>query len=113
MTVYARRILLNQVNHVQKPPIEIELWEPNPEKPGYLRFVRMKTYQEVFDELHARLKSENLVPDEYFNICSRYNERPEKMPVPSEYWRVISFAVKGSSEGNYIHKDQKYDPEIA
>lgn len=94
----------------------MDIWEPNPEKPGYLRFVRMKTVQEVFDELKARLEAENLVPDEYFHadIEHRYNNNtPEEMPIPSEFWRVACFAVKGGSEGYYFHigvilKDGKY-----
>lgn len=79
--------------------INIEVWEPNPDKPGYLRFIRMKTLQEVFNELKKWLKVENLLPEEYFDLRSHQCE----MPIPREYWRMVSFAVKGSSEGHYIH----------
>ncbi|MGB9825437.1 MAG: hypothetical protein ACPLRU_02080 [Desulfofundulus sp.] len=88
----------------------MEIWEPDPEKPGYLRFVRMKTLQEVFSELKTRLEADNLLPDEYFSISPdyRYLERYrgkkyDKIPLPENYWRVISFAAKGTSEGHYIH----------
>lgn len=104
MTTYARRAILD--GQPKQEPIEIDVWEPNPEKPGYLRFVRKKTVQEVYDELKARLEAEKLVPDEYFNISSEYrysDEKPKETPMPTDYWRIISFAVKGGSEGYYIH----------
>lgn len=104
MTTYARCIILD--GQPKKVPIEIEVWEPNPEKPGYLRFVRMKTVQEVFDELKVRLEAEGLVPDEYFSIGVDYSLSGKKYgetPIPSDYWRIICFAVRGSSEGYYMH----------
>jgi len=106
MTVYARFAILGIEDQDQKP-IEIEVWEPNPDKPGYLRFIRMKTVQEVFDELKARLEAEDLVPDEYFQIiCTEFrlhDKKPKDIPFPSDYWYIICFATKGTSEGNMIH----------
>jgi len=86
-------------------PIDIEVWEPNPKKPGYLRFVRMKTVQEVFDELKARLEADGLLPDEYFMVSSkyRYSDEYREIPVPKDWWRVVCFAVKGTNEGHFIH----------
>jgi len=103
MAVYARFALLggSEPEPVQEP-IDIEVWEPNPEKPGYLRFVRMKTVQEVFDELEARLKTDKLLPDEYFTISPEYDRCPE-METPKDWWRIACFAVKGVNEGHYVH----------
>lgn len=108
MTVYARYAILD--GKPAQEPIDIEVWEPNPEKPGYLRFVRMKTIQEVFDELKARLEADGLLPDEYFMVSSEYRlsdryrgKKLDEIPVPEKYWRVVCFAVKGTSEGHYIH----------
>lgn len=108
MTVYARYAILDG-KPVQEP-IEIEVWEPNPDKPGYLRFVRMKTLQEVFDELEARLEADGLLPDEYFSISPDYElmkgnqgKGYDEIEIPERYWRVVCFAVKGTSEGYYVH----------
>jgi len=91
-------------------PIEIEVFEPDPEKPGYLRFVRIKTLQEIFDELYSRLESLDLLPDEYFSISPDYRylqkyrgKKHDEIPLPENCWRIISFAVRGASEGHYIH----------
>jgi len=81
--------------------IELEIWEPNPDRPGYLRFVRMKTVQEVFDELESRLEADGLLPDEYFVISPEYDRCPE-MEIPDDWWRIACFANRGASEGYYI-----------
>jgi hypothetical protein len=107
--VHARYAILGGPEPKQQP-IEVEVWEPNPDKPGYLRFVRMKSVQEVYDELKARLKADDLLPDDYFQISSdfRYSDeywgkKLNEIPMPQHYWRIIAFAVKGASEGHYIH----------
>lgn len=89
-------------------PIEASIWEPNPDKPGRLRFVRLKTKQELFEELGARLKAEDLVPDEYFSICTSARN-PENQPLPTDSPRFMCFAVRGGSEGHYIHVGFVYD----
>jgi hypothetical protein len=116
--IHARYAILG--GEPAQEPIETEVWEPNPDKPGYLRFVRMKTISEVYDELKARLKADDLLPDEYFQISSgfRYGDEyggktPNKIPLPKNYWQIICFAVRGTSEGYYIHvglilKDGQY-----
>lgn len=93
-----------------KDQIEVDVWEPNSEKPGYLRFVRMRTLGEVFSDLKARLEAEGLLPDEYFSVSLsyRYMEKyrgmkENEIPIPQDYWRIICFAVTGTSEGHYIH----------
>jgi hypothetical protein len=108
-TVYARYAILDG-HEPEQQPIEVEVWEPNPDKPGYLRFVRMKTVQEVYDELKARLEADDLLPDDYFQISSdfRYSDeyrgkKLDEIPLPRHYWRIVSFAVRGSSEGYYVH----------
>ena len=55
--------------------IELEIWEPNPEKPAYLRFVGCRKAKEVFNELYAELKRLDLVPDEYFSMFFKTNRQ--------------------------------------
>lgn len=98
MTVYARFAILGG-KPVQEP-IDVEVWEPHPEKPGYFRFVRMKTAKEVFIELKARLEADGLIPDEYFSVRVGLDG---EIPIPKDWWRVVCYALKGSSEGHYIH----------
>lgn len=107
MQVHARYADLN-APEPKIQPIDVDVWEKNPDKPGYLRFVRMRTVGEIFDELKARLKQDDLLPDEYFNIsqpewteCNYKNERD--IEIPDGFWRIIAFATPGTSEGHYIH----------
>lgn len=95
MGVHSRWVVVDGGQSKQNP-IDAGIWEPAPDKPGYLRF-KAKTRLELFNELEARLKAENLVPDEYFCICS------EEAPLPAYNPRFICFVVRGNSEGYYIH----------
>lgn len=104
MTVCTKVKFIDQKK--SKEAIEIDVWEPYPENPGLLRFVRMKTVQEVYNELKARLEAENLIPDHYFNTYVEFlflNKKPEEISIPYDYWGVVCFAVKGGSEGYCIH----------
>lgn len=91
------------------PPItciETEIWEPIPSKPGYLREVRKKTYEEVYKETCQFLKERDIWDKlDYFYLCHDYpNENYEKKPFPEWRW-IACYAVVGSSEGHYIHVD--------
>ena len=88
--------------------IDIELWKPHPDKPGFVVVDRVKTVQEVFDELVAKLEEEKLI-DEYFTISStikygRDDELNRDKPFPDYRW-IASYAVTGGNEGHYIHID--------
>ena len=43
--------------------IETQIWEDVPEKKGYVSYVGQRNLHEVFAELEAFLKKENMVPD--------------------------------------------------
>ena len=81
--------------------IELELWEPNPDKHAYLRFVGCRKAKEVFNELYAELQRLDLVPDEYFTMFFRIEENTL---VPKDA-RVVAYANWGGSEGIYIDVD--------
>ena len=81
------------------PPIEIVIWEPVPDKPGYVRKAGMRTIGEIFKELSQRLKENNLWPDEYFQVTTDWDY---DIPFPEFHW-ISCFAVTGGSEGHYIH----------
>lgn len=81
--------------------IELEIWEPNPEKRGLLRFVGCRKAKDVFDELYAELKRLDLVPDEYFLMFFKI-EKDTLVPKDS---RVVAHANWGGSEGIYLDVD--------
>lgn len=80
--------------------IELEIWEPHPEKKGMVRFVKCRKMKEVFDELYASLKENNLLPDEYFLLSMR----AEGAEVPRDA-SVRVYTQWGSNEGIYIDVD--------
>jgi len=86
--------------------IETEIWEPNPEKPGYMREVRKKTYGEVYKEVCQFLKERGIWDNlDYFHLsCNCSDKNYEQRPFPVWRW-IACYAVVGSSEGHYIHVD--------
>jgi len=81
---------------------------------GYVHTMRTKTIQEVYDELVARLKFEDNLPDEYFSlsVAIRYNDIGDRCGTglhkddewPEYHW-IACYPVTGNSEGHYIHVD--------
>lgn len=56
---------------------------------------------DLIDELNAYLKSIGLEPEEYeFNVSPG---RDGTTSMPEKYRWLVAFAVKGNSEGYYIH----------
>lgn len=81
--------------------IDLEIWEPHPEKKGMVRFSGCRKIKDVFDELYNSLKENNLLPDEYFLLSYKLNDGAA---VP----RDATVEVKtrwGSNEGIYIDVD--------
>ena len=86
-------------------PVEIQVFEPVPDKPGYQQWSHNRTLAEVLGELNARLLARDLEPDEYgFDIMPRAEgfERSRDLSWPDYRW-IACFAVTGSNEGHYIH----------
>jgi hypothetical protein len=90
-------------------PIDIEVWVPNPDKPGYLQLGRTKTIYEVEAELKARLKADGYWEYlDYFDICAALNEKETKAQTwPKHRW-IACYVVTGGSEGYYVHVDIVY-----
>lgn len=102
-------------------PIATDEWEPDPEKPGYLRFVRMRTRGEVLSDLNSRLAHLAHLSEESpqsfdlwrFRWIAPSGEGPSwtpgrserieyEEPMPRARW-LACFAVAGSNEGHYVH----------
>jgi hypothetical protein len=94
-------------------PIEIQLWEPVPNTPGYTRVCGARTLWAVLDDIEARLRAMPCPGKDYdlwnsmdyFHIAvdKKYAEPDVEWP---KDWRWIAcYAVTGSSEGEYIHVD--------
>lgn len=80
--------------------IEVDKWEPHPEKKGMVKHVGMRTYIEVFKELEAHLEKMGLLPDEYFSPSYTLNHKDnEALP---EFDEAICNVNYGGSEGIYL-----------
>ncbi len=82
-----------------KEIIETEIWENHPEKQGVLRYVGQRKTAEIFAELEAYLKENNIYPDEYFLMASRFEEERPLFPKMRD---MYCFAQWGGSEGIYL-----------
>lgn len=78
--------------------IKTEIWEPNPEKEGYVRYVGQRKAEDVFNELTEYLKREEIYPDEYF-LLDRHFENGAVIPRVQD---IICYAQWGGSEGVYL-----------
>ena len=92
-------------------PIEIELWEPVPDKPGFVRQVGCRTIREIFRDLVSYLEAADVQFEDldYFqpSAIARY-ENGIDSPFP-DYHGIACYPVRGSSEGYYIHVDVIYN----
>lgn len=82
-------------------PIEISIYEPHPDMPGYVLQAGRKTVRQVYDELVQRLKNDDMLPEYRFSICVSAKDIAEE-PFPEHRW-IACFAVRGDSEGHCIH----------
>ena len=89
--------------------IELEIWEPNPEDPRYLRYVGQPITEEVFHALEQRLIEQGWLPDEYFLMDMDW-EHGREIPKGADIFCTTDW---GSSEGVYVdvylkwHEDGK------
>ena len=78
--------------------IETEIWEDQPEKKGILRFVKTRKVYEVFKDLEETMKGNGMLPDEYFILNHKFDEKSE-MPKDAYF---IAYAQWGGNEGVYL-----------
>lgn len=89
--------------------IDLEIWEPNPDDPRYMRYVGQPVAEEVFMELGQRLKENGSMPDEYF-LMDREWENGRRIPHGADVFCTTDY---GESEGVYVdvylkwHEDGK------
>lgn len=90
----------DHVEFLPDPTVETEVWEPDADRPGFLRRVRTKTVDEVFTELRAALGDTEDIPgcEEYLSVLSTV---PAHQQWPDG--RIVVFPVTGGSEGRYVH----------
>lgn len=92
----------DHVEFLPDPTVDTEVWEPDTDRPGFLRRVRTKTVDEVWVELAAALgytSDEGCYgAEEYMNVCTSV---PAKQPWPEG--RIVVYPVTGGNEGHYIH----------
>lgn len=88
-----------------EPRVEPHVWEADPARPGYLKFVRSKTVREVLDEIVD-------VTGAYPKGCSEglglYPGVQSDKPWPLD-GRLVVFSMNGSSEGDWVHVQVQMD----
>lgn len=80
--------------------IETEIWVPDLEKKGYVKYTGQRKARDVFQEVSEALEEAGLYPDEYFSLASqfKYGDTVE-FPVARE---LACYANWGGSEGIYL-----------
>lgn len=76
--------------------IQTQIWEEVPDKKGFVRYVGQRKLQEVFSELEAFLKKENIYPDEYLLLS---DDSPDALFPQGD---IRCYAQWGNSEGIYV-----------
>ena len=86
--------------------IETEVYEPIPEKPGFVREVRKRTFGEIYKETRQFLEERDIWDSlDYFHLSRDYkDDKFEDKLFPNWRW-IACYAVVGGSEGHYIHVD--------
>ena len=91
-------------------PFEVEVYKPDPERPGYLKKERTRTYRELFQYCERVLKKAGVLELlEYFDLTADIRRRHTMSdngadsPLPERIKWIAVFAVTGGSEGYYIH----------
>lgn len=86
--------------------IEIDKYEPIPDKPGRCRAVGQASKQEIFDQLKDHLEYVGMLPDEYFMIST---QQPEIIP---ENWRDFTCNVSYGDISRYLPQYRKWLSEL-
>jgi hypothetical protein len=93
-------------------PIELDFWEPSPEKPGTSRRICMRFVYDVYQELSQRLTDEFRDTECGFEgLSMSYGwglsdpDRYREHRWPEMFRWIACYAVTGSNEGHYIHVD--------
>ena len=81
--------------------IELDIWEPVPDKPGIIRYVEGRPAEDVYVELKQRLADSGFLPDEYFLLG--HNWRGGRK-IPKNAWLYINVDY-GANEGIYMDID--------
>lgn len=79
--------------------IETEIWEKHPEKKGMVWYVGQRKTADIFKELEAFLKEEDIYPDEYLLMAHNFEEEHPLFPKTDDF---CCHAYWGSSEGIYL-----------
>lgn len=82
--------------------IETAIYEPIPDKPGYVTLKERRKVYDVFHEIEQELKNVGLYPDEYFLLDTEFNDEKAVMP---DVCKVICYTQWGDSEGIYLDVD--------
>lgn len=87
--------------------VDLQIYEPSPDKPGYLRFVRNLSYNEAVKAIKNAFGSKEDLDnafDYFYPPCEIKYEKGKSLDdqIPT-FRRAIVYTVTGSNEGDYIH----------
>lgn len=85
---------------MERKVIETEIWEPS-DKKGFLKLVETRKVYDVFKELEENMRASDMLPDEYFLLSNRFDEK-SVMPLDASF---VVYTRWGSNEGVYIDVD--------
>ena len=81
--------------------IEADLYEPHPEKPGFIRLVSRRTYSEVWPRIRAAIQAHDAdLSIEYVSGLDTRITPSQRFP---EGFRWCVYLVEGANEGYYLH----------
>jgi len=83
--------------------VDGEVWEADPDRPGYLKLIRTKSAAEVFAEIIAITGKDPEGGEEYFAL-----DATKTGPWPARA-RIVCYAVTGANEGHYVHVGAIHD----
>ena len=83
-------------------PVQIEIWEPDPENPDCLRYAGNRLITDVYLDLCKRLKKNDTFPEEFFQIGYAFSRNPSPFP---KFVTLACYAVTGPLDGHYVYVD--------
>lgn len=91
-----------------KSPISLEVWEPDPARPPYLKRVRTRTFREVWDHIRPQLapywdEGMDIAPELHHRHIMDTDGFHVEDEIPEGIRWVSAWCVPGSNEGHYVY----------
>jgi hypothetical protein len=99
-----------EVTKTKPGELVLEDWAPivelaTGEKTGYTTRVKGRPLEEIYKKVISRIEDNGLIIDEYATISSDARLEHKLEEWPDDVSRIMCYAVRGGSEGHYVHVD--------